>query len=71
MKKNIIFWGAKFKAGIIYDLIVKNKILANSKKLSVKFLFDPNLKKPQFGSKAEFTNDVMKLKNFVITMKII
>ena len=27
MKKNIIFWGAKFKAGIIYNLVEKNKIL--------------------------------------------
>ena len=65
MIKKVLFWGAKYKAGIIYDLITKNKILANSKNLSVKFLFDPNLKKPQFLSKAEFTNDVMKLKNFV------
>ena len=33
MKKNIIFWGAKFKAGIIYDLIEKKKILINTKNL--------------------------------------
>ena len=45
MNKNIIFWGAKFKAGIIYDLIHQNKILENTKNLRVKYLFDPNLEK--------------------------
>ena len=29
MKKNIFFWGAKYKAGIIYNLINKNNELFN------------------------------------------
>ncbi len=54
MNKNIFFWGDKFKAGIIYDLIEKNKILENTKNLKIKYLFDPNLKKLQFYSKGIF-----------------
>ena len=56
MKKNIFFWGAKFKAGIIYDLIHQNKILENTKNLRVKYLFDPNLEKAQFFTSAKFSN---------------
>ena len=48
MNKNIIFWGAKFKAGIIFDLIEKNKILENTKNLKLKYLFDQILKSPNF-----------------------
>ena len=65
MNKNIIFWGAKFKAGIIYDLIEKNKILENTKNLKIKYLFDPNLKKPQFSSKGIFSNKKKDLINFI------
>ena len=65
MKKNIIFWGAKFKAGIIFDLIENNKILKNTKNLKIKYLFDPNLKKPQFSSKAIFSNKKKYLINYI------
>ena len=65
MKKNIIFWGAKFKAGIIHNLIEKNKILKNTKNLNIKYLFDPNLKKPQFTSVATFSNKKKDLINFI------
>ena len=65
MNKNIIFWGAKFKAGIIYDLIEKNKILENTKNFKIKYLFDPNLKKPQFSSKGIFSNKKKDLINFI------
>ena len=66
MNKNIIFWGAKFKAGIIYDLIENQKILKNTKNLKIKYLFDPNLNKPQFSSKAIFSN---KKKDFIKYIK--
>jgi acetyltransferase EpsM len=65
MIKNIFFWGAKYKAGIINDLIENHKILADTKKLSVKFLFDPNLNKAKFYSKAKFSNKKKDLKNFI------
>ena len=65
MKKNIIVWGAKFKEGIIYDLIENNKILKNTKNLKIKYLFDPNLKKPQFSSKAIFSNKKKDLINYI------
>ncbi len=56
MNKKILFWGAKYKAGIIYDLIENNKILNSNSKLSVKYLFDPNLSKAQFLSNTKFSN---------------
>ncbi len=56
MSKKILFWGAKYKAGIIYDLIQNNKILNRNSNFIVKYLFDPNLTKPQFLSKAKFSN---------------
>ena len=65
MKKNIIFWGAKFKAGIIYSLVEKNKILKNTKNLKVKYLFDPNLNEPQFTSPATFSNNKKDLLSFI------
>ena len=65
MKKNIFFWGAKFKAGIIYDLIHQNKILENTKNLRVKYLFDPNLVKAQFISSAKFSNKKKDIKLFI------
>ncbi len=65
MKKNVFFWGAKFKAGIIYHLIKNNKILKNTKNLKVKYLFDPNLNKPQFSSKAIFSNKKKDLIDFI------
>ena len=65
MIKKVLFWGAKFKAGIIYDLIQKKKILSNKKKLSVNFLFDPNLNKPKFITKAKFSNDLKDLNDFI------
>ena len=43
MIKNIFFWGAKYKAGIIHDLIINNKIKEDTKNLFVKYLFDPGL----------------------------
>ena len=65
MIKKIFFWGAKYKAGIINDLIENHKILANTKKLCVKFLFDPNLDKAKFLSKAKFSNKKDDLKKFL------
>ena len=65
MIKKVLFWGAKFKAGIIYNLIKDSKIITREKSLSVSFLFDPNLKKPKFKSKAQFTNSTTKLKKFI------
>ena len=50
MIKNVFFWGAKYKAGIIYDLIINDKITENTKNLSVKYLFDPNLEDAIPGS---------------------
>ena len=35
MIKNIFFWGAKYKAGIIHDLIENNKIKEDTKNLFV------------------------------------
>ena len=61
MIKKVLFWGAKFKAGIIYDLIKNKKILSNEKKLLVNFIFDPNLSKPKFISKAKFSNKLRNL----------
>ena len=65
MSKNILFWGAKFKAGIIYDLIKSNKILENTKNLKIKYLFDPNLNKAKFSSTAKFSKKKKDLKNFI------
>ena len=65
MIKKVLFWGAKFKAGIIYDLIKNKKILTNEKRLSVNFLFDPNLNKPKFISKAKFSNKSKNLNEFI------
>ena len=65
MKKKIFFWGAKFKAGIIYDLIKNDKILDKTTNLTVKYLFDPNLSKAQFLSGAKFSNNKEDLKKFL------
>ena len=65
MIKKIFFWGVKYKAGIINDLIENHKILANTKKLSVKFLFDPNLDRAKFLSKAKFSNKKSDLDTFI------
>tara|TARA_Y100001958_G_C21163535_1_gene496859 strand:+ start:536 stop:1222 length:687 start_codon:yes stop_codon:yes gene_type:complete len=65
MSKNILFWGAKFKAGIIYDLIKSNKILENTKNLKIKYLYDPNLNKAKFSSTAKFSKKKKDLKNFI------
>ena len=65
MIKNVLFWGAKYKAGIIYDLIKHDKIFTKIKNLRVKYLFDPNLAKPQFLSKANFTNSNKELNLFI------
>ncbi len=64
MIKNIFFWGAKYKAGIIYGLIENDKIVENTKNLSVKYLFDPGLDKPQFDAKAKFSNKKEDLEEF-------
>ena len=54
MIKNIFFWGAKYKAGIIYDLITNNKIKEDTKNLFVKYLFDPGLDKQNLNQKLNF-----------------
>jgi len=64
MSKNILFWGGKFKAGIIHDLIEKDKILTDTTSLVVKYVFDPNLLKTQFKSNAKFSNKKIDLKIF-------
>jgi len=64
MIKNIFFWGAKYKAGIIYDLITNNKIKEDTKNLFVKYLFDPGLDKAKFNSKAKFSNKKSNLEEF-------
>ncbi len=43
MKKKILFWGAKYKAGLINDLILKNKTVDDLSNFSVDYIFDPNL----------------------------
>jgi sugar O-acyltransferase (sialic acid O-acetyltransferase NeuD family) len=65
MINNVFFWGAKYKAGIIYDLITNGKITANTKNLYIKYLFDPNLKKAMFSSEAMFSNDEKNLNKFL------
>ena len=64
MIKNIFFWGAKYKAGIIYDLIKNNKIKEDTKNLFVKYLFDPGLDEAKFKSKAKFSNKKENLEEF-------
>ncbi len=56
MNKKILFWGAKYKAGIIYNLIQNNKTLNTDSSFTIKYLFDPNLSKAQFLSNAKFSN---------------
>ena len=56
---------AKEKSIEIFDLIEKNKILENTKNFKIKYLFDPNLKKPQFSSKGIFSNKKKYLINFI------
>ncbi len=65
MKKNIFFWGAKYKAGIIYNFIKKKELVGINSKLKVSYLFDPGLKKSQFKSKAIFSNKQKDLKKFI------
>ena len=65
MKKNIFFWGAKYKAGIIYNFIKKNELVGINKNLKVSFLFDPGLKRPQFKSEAKFSNKQKDLAKFI------
>tara|TARA_Y100001935_G_C17286910_1_gene500904 strand:- start:825 stop:1505 length:681 start_codon:yes stop_codon:yes gene_type:complete len=69
MKKNIFFWGAKFKAGIIYNYIKKKELVGINSKLKVTYLFDPWLKKPQFKSTAIFSNKQNDLKKFINNSK--
>ena len=64
MKKNIFFWGARYKAGIIHDFIKTNKIKEDTKNLNVKYLFDPGLDRAQFKSKASFSNKKENLEQF-------
>ena len=64
MIKNIFFWGAKYKAGIIHDLIKNNKIKEDTKNLFVKYLFDPGLDEAKFKSKAKFSNKKENLEEF-------
>ena len=64
MVKNIFFWGARYKAGIINSLIENNKITEDTRNLSVKYLFDPNLQEAKFDSKAKFSNNKVDLDEF-------
>tara|TARA_A100001015_G_scaffold74558_1_gene82705 strand:+ start:3244 stop:3930 length:687 start_codon:yes stop_codon:yes gene_type:complete len=64
MIKKVFFWGAKYKAGIIYDLIKNHKIIEKTKNLSVNYIFDPNLESPKFKSNAIFSNKKKKLNEF-------
>tara|TARA_Y100000768_G_C23859261_1_gene624868 strand:- start:132 stop:815 length:684 start_codon:yes stop_codon:yes gene_type:complete len=66
MTKNLLFWGARYKAGIIYELIKKRKILLNKSSLAIKYVFDPNLKSPKFNTNANFSNNKRDLKEFII-----
>ncbi len=65
MKKNIFFWGAKYKAGIIYNFINKNELIGINSKFKVSYLFDPGLKTSQFKSTAIFSNKQRDLKKFI------
>ena len=65
MKKNVFFWGAKFKAGIIYNLIKKKLIFKDRINLDVKYLFDPGLSRPKFSTKAYFSNKKKDLTKFI------
>tara|TARA_B100000780_G_scaffold222377_1_gene161476 strand:- start:1192 stop:1878 length:687 start_codon:yes stop_codon:yes gene_type:complete len=64
MINNLFFWGAKFKAGIIHNLIENNKILTEINSIKLRYIFDPNLDKPQFSSDAKFSNDKSDLEGF-------
>ena len=64
MSQNIFFWGAKFEAGIMYNLIENNKILADTSSYLVKYVFDPNLSEAQFKSNAIFSNQKKDLEKF-------
>jgi acetyltransferase EpsM len=65
MVKNLLFWGGKYKAAIIYDMIKKNNILLKKSNLRVKFIFDPNLKSPKFNTNAKFSNNKKDLEEFI------
>ena len=73
MKNNIFFWGAKYKAGIIYNLINNRKLSGLARNLKIKYMFDPGLSSPQFKSNANFSNKkkdleiFLKNSNFFIT----
>lgn len=64
MVKNILFWGARYKAGIINGLIENNKIVEDTRNLSVEYLFDANLQEAKFDSKAKFSNNKADLDEF-------
>jgi len=64
MTNNVFFWGAKFKAGIIHNLIKNDKILSSISSIKLKYIFDPNLDKPQFSSDAKFSNNKSDLEDF-------
>ena len=64
MINNVFFWGAKYKAGIIHNLIKNDKILADTNSIKLQYIFDPNLDKPQFSSDAKFSNDKSDLESF-------
>ena len=64
MIKNIFFWGVKYKAGIVHNLIKNNKIKEDTKNLFVKYLFDPGLNEAKFKSRARFSNKKENLEEF-------
>ena len=65
MTKNLLFWGSRYKAGIIHELIKKHKILSIKNKLTIKYVFDPNLNSPKFSTNAKFSNNKSDLKEFI------
>jgi acetyltransferase EpsM len=65
MKKNIFFWGAKYKAGIIYNFIKKKELIGIDSTFKVSYLFDPSLKKSQFKTKTVFSNKQKDLVKFI------
>lgn len=60
MKKNVLFWGGGLKAKMYANFLLNNKGLKKNYKL--KYIFDSSIKKINFKTNAEFSNN----KNFII-----
>ena len=65
MKKKILFWGGKYKAHFINDLILKNKAADDLSNFSVDYIFDPNLSELKFKTNATFSNSKKDLSSFL------